>query len=110
MRKMTKATRIRRMLERGATTEQIVKATGSSKQYVYTISTKMKKEKQEKKWKEIDMMLSATGITPLASPVDLTKLDEVSAQHKKDIEAHIAEIDKHNKPTLWQRVKSLFGF
>ena len=95
MNKSTKATRIRKMLAKGAPVKTIVKSTGSTPAYVYSISSMMKKEVQENKAK--------TGITPLLN------LDEVSAQHKKDIEAHIAVLNKHNKPTLWQRFKAAIG-
>jgi len=69
MRKMSKAVRIRRLLLRGASTEQIVKATGSSKQYVYTIHGQMKKETQEKEWAKIQS-LAKTGITSRPLPED----------------------------------------
>ena len=47
MGKMSKAVRIRRMLSKGASVEQIAKATGSSKPYIYTVSMRMKKDAQE---------------------------------------------------------------
>jgi hypothetical protein len=109
MGKMSKAVRIRRMLSKGASVEQIAKATGSSKPYIYTVNMKMKKDAQEKKWATIEA-LAKTGITPLKQPVDLAQRDEVSLQYKADIKAHIDALNNFNKPTLWQRIKSLFGF
>jgi len=82
MRKMSKEVRIRRMLSRGASTEQIVKALGCSKQYVYTVHGRVKKEIQDIK----------TGIT--LSP---------------SVEIYTEE--KHKAPlTLWQRFKAAVGF
>ena len=82
MRKMSKAVRIRRMLSRGASTEQIVKALGCSKQYVYTVSSSMKKAVRDTK----------TGITP-----------------PPPVETYMPE--KHEVPhTLWQRFKAAVGF
>jgi hypothetical protein len=90
MGKMSKAVRIRRMLSRGASVEQIAKATGSSKPYIYTVNMKMKKDAQEKEWATIET-LAKTGITP-PPPENFTP-------------------EKHEVPkTMWQRIKSLFGF
>ena len=91
MGKMSKAVRIRRMLSKGASVEQIAKATGSSKPYIYTVSMRMKKDAQEKEWATMEA-LAKTGITPPPPIENFTP-------------------EKHEVPkTMWQRIKSLFGF
>jgi hypothetical protein len=47
MGKMSKATRIRRMLKKGAPVSTIVKSLGTTPQYVYVIKSHMKKEIQD---------------------------------------------------------------
>jgi len=90
--KMSKEVRIRRMLSRGASAEQIVKALGCSKQYVYTVTSRMKKEIREKKWEELVGMVTKTGIT-------LPPRVEVYTPEKHEV-----------PPTLWQRFKAAIGF
>jgi hypothetical protein len=91
MGKMSKAVRIRRMLSRGASVEQIAKATGSSKPYIYTVNMKMKKDAQEKEWATIET-LAKTGITPPPPVENFTP-------------------EKHEVPkTMWQRFKAIVGF
>jgi hypothetical protein len=91
MGKMSKAVRIRRMLSKGASVEQIAKATGSSKPYIYTVNMKMKKDAQEKEWATIEA-LAKTGITPPPPVENFTP-------------------EKHEVPkTMWQRFKAIVGF
>jgi hypothetical protein len=93
MGKMSKAVRIRRMLSRGASVEQIAKATGSSKPYIYTVNMKMKKEIQEKEWATIET-LAKTGITP-PPPENLLPAHEQPPQKTW---------------SMWQRFKAIVGF
>ena len=89
--KLSKATRIRRMLSRGASTEQIVKALGCSKQYVYTVHSQMKKELKDR-FDAYKVINTKTGITP-----------------PPPVESYTPE--KHEvPPTLWQRFKAAIGF
>jgi hypothetical protein len=89
--KLSKAVRIRRMLKKGAPVKTIVKSTGSTPAYVYSISSMMKKEAQEKEWATIEA-LAKTGITP-PPPVE------------------IYTPEKHEVPkTMWQRFKAAVGF
>lgn len=91
MRKMSKEVRIRRMLSKGASTEQIVKALGCSKQYVYTVASRMKKETRDSFATHL-IISTKTGITP-----------------PPPVETYMPE--KHEvPPTLWQRFKAAVGF
>lgn len=96
MNNMSKAIRIRRMLVKGASVEQIVKATGSSKPYIYTVKVKMKKEDQERQWQMIDALVAKTGITSQPAPVNLSSIQ--------------GEYSKHKEMTTWQRIKAAIGF
>jgi len=90
--KLSKAVRIRRMLSHGASTEQIVKALGCSKQYVYTVHGQMKKDLRVRLEKEQVVLVAKTGITP-------------------PLPAEIYTPEKHEvPPTLWQRFKAAIGF
>jgi hypothetical protein len=95
MRKMSKAVRIRRMLSRGASTGQIVKALGCSKQYVYTVHSRMKKEIQDR-IAAYEIINAKTGITPQPLPEYLNSIQ--------------GEYSKHKEMTTWQRFKAAVGF
>lgn len=96
MGKMSKATRIRRMLTKGAPVKTIVKATGCSAAYVYSVSSRMKKEDQELQWQMIDALVTKTGITPQPLPEYLNSIQ--------------GEYSKHKEMTTWQRIKAAIGF
>lgn len=91
MNKMSKAARIRRMLAKGAPVKTITQATGCSAAYVYSVSSKMKKEDRELQWQMVDALVAKTGITMLPK--------------------EIYTPEKHEAPpTLWHRFKTLMGF
>jgi hypothetical protein len=91
MGKMSKAVRIRRMLKKGAPVSTIVKSLGTTPQYVYTVSSRMKKETQGQQW-----LVPKTGITLQPLPEYLNSIQ--------------GEYSKHKEMTTWQRIKAAIGF
>lgn len=95
MGKMSKATRIRRMLKKGAPVKTIVKSTGCSAAYVYSVSSRMKKELKDMVATHL-IINTKTGITPQPLPEYLNSIQ--------------GEYSKHKEMTTWQRIKAAIGF
>jgi hypothetical protein len=95
MGKMSKATRIRRMLKKGAPVSTIAKSLGTTPQYVYVIKSRMKKEIQDSFATHL-IINTKTGITPQPLPEYLNSIQ--------------GEYSKHKEMTTWQRIKAAIGF
>lgn len=103
--KTTKAHKIRDHLAKGKTVAEVMKATGATASYVYTVKAKMQDRNKSKgimalKTKPDTTVTVSGGLTTLTLPTF-----EFDKEAQRDVPSEAPAV----KRTFWQRVKQFFG-